>query len=236
MEKEIKLLDKNTINIDISEAYSGTGTRITKRYFKDGEYVKDFCLAMWDDYGFDAWVDDIETLQKATSLYYLIPSYDPLYLCFLEFLGNLNEIIIDSDDVNELNKKTLTIRKKENDVIELIFENLLEVVKKAVSALEDKKAEDITVIDIGEISSIADYFIIANGSNANQLTAMQEAVDEAFYKAGFQAKQIEGNRNSTWILIDYNDVIVHLFSKEDRLFYDLERIWKDGKVLDLSEL
>lgn len=126
MEKEIKLLDKNTINIDISEAYSGTGTRITKRYFKDGEYVKDFCLAMWDDYGFDAWVDDIETLQKATSLYYLIPSYDPLYLCFLEFLGNLNEIIIDSDDVNELNKKTLTIRKKENDVIELIFENLLE--------------------------------------------------------------------------------------------------------------
>lgn len=113
---------------------------------------------------------------------------------------------------------------------------ILEVVKKAVSALEDKKAEDITVIDIGGVSSIADYFIIANGSNANQLTAMQDAVDEAFYKAGFQAKQIEGNRNSTWILIDYNDVIVHLFSKEDRLFYDLERIWKDGKVIDLSEL
>ena len=113
---------------------------------------------------------------------------------------------------------------------------LLEIVKKAVNALEDKKAEDITVIDISEVSSIAEYFIIANGSNANQLAAMQDAVDEAFYKAGFHAKQIEGNRNSTWILIDYNDVIVHLFSKEDRLFYDLERIWKDGKVLDLSEL
>ena len=113
---------------------------------------------------------------------------------------------------------------------------LLEVVKKAVTALEDKKAEDITVIDIGEVSSIADYFIIANGSNANQLAAMQDAVDEAFYKSGYHAKQIEGNRNSTWILIDYNEVIVHLFSKEDRLFYDLERIWKDGKVLDLSEI
>ena len=113
---------------------------------------------------------------------------------------------------------------------------LLEVVKKAVTALEDKKAEDITVIDIGEVSSIADYFIIANGSNVNQLAAMQDAVDEAFYKAGYHAKQIEGNRNSTWILIDYNEVIVHLFSKEDRLFYDLERIWKDGKVLDLSEI
>ena len=113
---------------------------------------------------------------------------------------------------------------------------LLEVVKKAVGALEDKKAEDITVIDISEVSSIADYFIIANGSNVNQLVAMQDAVDEVFYKSGLHAKQIEGNKNSTWILIDYNDVIVHLFDKEDRLFYDLERIWKDGKVVNISEV
>ena len=113
---------------------------------------------------------------------------------------------------------------------------LLEVVKKAVNALEDKKAEDITVIDISEVSSIAEYFIIANGSNSNQLAAMQDAVDEAFYKSGLHAKQIEGNKTSTWILIDYNDVIVHLFDKEDRLFYDLERIWKDGKVIDLTEM
>ena len=110
---------------------------------------------------------------------------------------------------------------------------LLDIVKKAVNALEDKKAEDITVIDISGVSSIADYFIIANGSNANQLAAMKDAVDEAFYKSGMNAKQIEGNNNSTWILIDYNDVIVHLFDKEDRLFYDLERIWKDGKVIEL---
>ena len=111
---------------------------------------------------------------------------------------------------------------------------LLEIVKKAVGALEDKKAEDIMVIDIHEVSSIADYFIIANGANPNQLAAMQDAVDEAMYKSGLHAKQIEGNHNSTWILIDYNDVIVHLFSKEDRLFYDLERIWKDGKLLELN--
>ena len=110
---------------------------------------------------------------------------------------------------------------------------LLDIVKKAVAALEDKKAEDIKVIDIHEVSSIADYFIIANGSNQNQLAAMQDAVDEAMYKSGLHAKQIEGNQNSTWILIDYNDVIVHLFSKEDRLFYDLERIWKDGRVIEL---
>ena len=109
----------------------------------------------------------------------------------------------------------------------------IELVKKVVESLEDKKAEDITVIDIREVSSIADYFIIANGSNQNQLTAMQDAVDEALYKAGLHAKQIERNKQSTWILMDYQDIIVHLFSKEDRLFYDLERIWRDGKIVEL---
>lgn len=112
----------------------------------------------------------------------------------------------------------------------------LELVKKAVAALEDKKAEDVTVIDISGVSTIADYFIIANASNQNQLTAMQDAVDEAMYKEGVHAKQIEGNRSSTWILMDYQDIIVHLFSKEDRLFYDLERIWRDGKVIDIHTL
>lgn len=109
----------------------------------------------------------------------------------------------------------------------------LEIVKTAVEALRDKKAEDVTVIDITGVSSIADYFIIANGNNQNQLTAMQDAVDETLYKAGLHAKQIEGNNKSTWILMDYEDIIVHLFSKEDRLFYDLERIWRDGKIIEL---
>ncbi len=112
----------------------------------------------------------------------------------------------------------------------------LELVKLAVAALEDKKAEDISVIDISEVSTIADYFIIANAANQNQIAAMQDAVDEAMYKNGVHAKQIEGNRNSTWILIDYEDVIVHLFSREDRLFYDLDRIWRDGKQISLDEL
>lgn len=110
----------------------------------------------------------------------------------------------------------------------------LDIVKKAVLALEDKKAEDIRVIDITEVSSIADYFIIANGSNQNQLQAMLDAVDEALYKEGKKAKQVEGNQQSTWILMDYEDIIVHLFSKEDRLFYDLERIWRDGKEIDIK--
>ena len=111
----------------------------------------------------------------------------------------------------------------------------IDLVKKIVEALEDKKAEDITVLDIGEVSSIADYFIIANGNNANQLTAMEDAVDEAMYTNGVHQK-VEGTGNSTWILMDYQDIIVHLFSKEDRQFYDLDRIWRDGKVVDVHSL
>ncbi len=111
-----------------------------------------------------------------------------------------------------------------------------ELAKVACEALEDKKAEDIKVIDISGISVIADYFVIASASNSNQLSAMMDAVDEAFFKAGYKEGSIEGNSRSSWLLMDYKDVIVHLFSREDRLFYDLERIWQDGKFIDPAEL
>ena len=109
---------------------------------------------------------------------------------------------------------------------------VLDIAKTAVTALAEKKAEDVVVIDIREISTIADYFVIAGGSNQNQLSAMRDAVDEALCKAGVNARHIEGNHSSTWILMDYQDVIVHLFSREDRAFYDLERIWRDGKRIE----
>ena len=111
-----------------------------------------------------------------------------------------------------------------------------EYCKIAVKALEDKNAEDVKVIDIREISPIADFFIIADGMNQNQIQAMRDAVDEALYKADLKVRQVEGNQSSTWILMDYNDIIIHIFSKEDRLFYDLERIWKDGKEISVDEL
>ena len=111
-----------------------------------------------------------------------------------------------------------------------------EYCKVAIAALEDRKAEDVKVIDIQEISPVADYFVIANGTNQNQIQAMRDACEEALYKAGLKDRHIEGNSNSTWILMDYGDIIVHIFSKEDRLFYDLERIWRDGKVIDAGEL
>ena len=111
-----------------------------------------------------------------------------------------------------------------------------ELLKKVYQALNDKKAEKITLLEIGQISPIADYFVIASGSNVNQLNAMKDAVDEVMYTNGLHARQIEGNSKSTWILMDYGDMIVHLFSKEDRLFYNLERIWKDGKEINPEEL
>lgn len=108
--------------------------------------------------------------------------------------------------------------------------------KIACHALSEKKAEELRVIDISEISPLADYFVIATGSNANQIQAMVDAVEEEMGREGHAVKQIEGNRTSSWILMDYRDIIVHVFSKEDRLFYDLERIWTDGKKIAIEEL
>lgn len=98
----------------------------------------------------------------------------------------------------------------------------------AVNALEDKKAEDIRIIDISRISTIADYFIIADGSNKSQIQAMADNVSEILGRAGINLRQMEGYQNANWILMDFQDVIIHIFDRENRLFYDLERIWRDG--------
>ncbi len=108
--------------------------------------------------------------------------------------------------------------------------------KIAVEALKDKKAIDVKVLDITGVTVIADYFIIASGSNTNQVQAMADNVEEALGKAGFEPKQIEGYRAANWILMDYNDIIIHIFSEQDRMFYDLERIWRDGVSIDSDEL
>lgn len=112
----------------------------------------------------------------------------------------------------------------------------IQMVKLAYEALDSKKGEDIKVIEIGDITSIADYFVIANGTNPSQVDALVDAVDEALGRAGFEPKRVEGVRSAGWILMDYGDIVVHVFSKEDRLFYNLERIWRDGKDVNPSEL
>ena len=112
----------------------------------------------------------------------------------------------------------------------------LEMVKLAKTALEDKKAGDIKVIDISGVSVLADYFIIADGSNVNQVQAMVDNVEEEMFKAGFDDPKVEGYNTASWILLDYKDVIVHVFSEDDRAFYNIERIWRDGKEVDINSL
>ena len=107
------------------------------------------------------------------------------------------------------------------------------MIKTSVEGLEDKKGEDIKVIDISKVSPISDFFVLASGSNRSQVQAMADSVVEKMHKAGFSLKQIEGYDSGNWILMDFVDIVVHVFDRESRNFYDLERIWKDGKLIEL---
>ena len=111
-----------------------------------------------------------------------------------------------------------------------------EMAKIAYNALSDKKGEDIKIIDITAISVLADYFIIANGNSDSQVNALVDNVEEELHKAGYPLRQREGQASGSWVLLDFGDIIVHVFDKENRLFYDLERIWKDGKDVTIDEL
>ena len=108
--------------------------------------------------------------------------------------------------------------------------DIKDIVRIAKEALEEKKANDIRIINIADISPISDYFIITNGDNVNQIHALSDNVREKLAEAGIHPKSIEGYNNAKWILMDYIDVVINIFSKEDRSFYDLERIWRDGKI------
>lgn len=111
-----------------------------------------------------------------------------------------------------------------------------EMARTAIEALKDKKGEDIRIIDISNVSVIADYFIIVTGSNPNHVQTLSDNVQEKLGREGYTTDRIEGFQGASWILMDYNDIIIHIFSREDRLFYDLERIWRDGRFIDESEL
>ena len=116
------------------------------------------------------------------------------------------------------------------------MEQAREMARLACKALDEKKGEDIKVIDIAGVSVLADYFIIANGSNESQVKALVDNVEECLHKAGVVLKQREGYGTASWVLLDFGDIIVHIFDKENRLFYNLERIWRDGVEVDVETL
>lgn len=114
--------------------------------------------------------------------------------------------------------------------------NSNEIAKNAFMFLDEKQAIDIKIIDISKISVIADYFIICGGSNTRQVKAIAENVEEKLGKMGVVPRSTEGYQNANWILLDYHDVIIHIFNQEERLFYDLERIWVDGQFVEIADL
>ena len=111
-----------------------------------------------------------------------------------------------------------------------------QIVKAAAKVLDSKKALDVRIIDISKVTVIADYFIIAGATNERQCKALADNVEEALAKEGVTPKAIEGYSNANWILMDYRDVIIHIFNQDQRLFYDLERIWTDGKIVEAADL
>ena len=111
-----------------------------------------------------------------------------------------------------------------------------EMAKLAIKAPKDKKAENIRIIDISNVSVLADYFIIAHGTNRNQVQAMVAPVVVSLGRAGYGKPKKESNDTANWAHMDYKDIIVHIFDKENRTFYNLERIWRDGKQINQEQL
>lgn len=105
------------------------------------------------------------------------------------------------------------------------------MIQTACDALLDKKAYNVKTLHVGDVSSVCDYFIIASGSNKSQIQAMCDNVEEAMSKAGFFMKNREGHANGGWILLDFYDIIIHIFTSEMREFYNLERTWRDAGIV-----
>lgn len=150
--------------------------------------------------------------------------------------------ILVRSDGKETKVFQVRLKGKETEVFQVTFQNggtMTEQEKMAATAyaaLDEKKGADIKVIQISEVSIMTDYFIIASAGSTPQVQALINNVEEKMQEQGYQVKRIEGTRNSSWVLMDYGDVVVHIFDMEDRLFYDLERIWSDGKVIDPAQL
>lgn len=103
------------------------------------------------------------------------------------------------------------------------------------NAIDDKKGGNTRILDISAITTISDYFIVTSGNNYNQVRAIADNVEEELLKKhGMRPERVEGYNNGEWILLDYIDYVIHVFDREQRLFYDIERIWSDGKEIEVK--
>ncbi len=106
----------------------------------------------------------------------------------------------------------------------------------ALLAFEEKKALDIVALDISKVASFASFFLICSGDSSRQIQAIADEVEVRLKKEGIRPNHIEGYRNAEWVLLDYVDMVVHIFSKRSRTYYDLERLWRDGSRMDVQKL
>ncbi|MDZ5440266.1 ribosome silencing factor [Enterococcus cecorum] len=106
----------------------------------------------------------------------------------------------------------------------------------AVKAVDDKHAQDIVALDVREVSLLADYFVICSGNTDRRINAIVDEVVEQAYKNQMDVKRVEGKEASKWVLIDLGDVVVHVFNQSEREFYQLEKLWSDAPLVDLSEM
>jgi len=115
-------------------------------------------------------------------------------------------------------------------------ENSLKFVEKAVRLLDLKKAEDIVVLDIRELTSLGDFFIVASGNNTTLVKTLSEELKEKLSEDGHPLRSVEGASSAMWILMDYMDVMIHLFYAQTRDFYCIERLWADAPRLDVKSI
>lgn len=108
----------------------------------------------------------------------------------------------------------------------------LELAKKAANILDNKKAMNISIIGIRDISVLADYFVIATGTSSTHVKALSDEVEFQLKEEGITTGHVEGYRSNSWVLLDYGNVIIHIFTEESRQFYDLDRLWQDGEKVD----
>jgi ribosome-associated protein len=103
---------------------------------------------------------------------------------------------------------------------------------RAVEAAEAKQAKDVRVLDLREITTFADFFVIASGANARQIQAIADEIEIQLKQLGEYPNSVEGYQNAEWVLLDYGDYLIHIFTEKARQYYDLERLWRDGKIVN----
>ena len=144
--------------------------------------------------------------------------------------GNLKEEALNP----EIDAASISVGRREivdpRDLLKRFDERIL----RSLQAAGEKKAAELTVLDLREIASFTDYFVLASGANKRQVQAIADEVVEQLKRHGTRAARVEGYQSAEWVLVDYGDFIVHVFDHKARRFYDLERLWREAKRVDVS--